>query len=65
VIEYFVHFEKGFVVGARSRRMINVEANDAQRAVLAACRKFNEYGYRLISVDHFEDGRLVTDAFFD
>ena len=65
MIEYTVHFQKGKRVGARSLRMVHVEANDANEAVAKAKREFPDHraqGYRLTRVDHFEGYRIVRDS---
>jgi hypothetical protein len=53
--EYTVHFQKGTRVGARSLRMIYVEASDAKTAVALAKREFSTPGYRIVRVDYFDD----------
>lgn len=62
MIEYTVHFQKGFRAGARSLHMVNVTAKTALDAIKAAKREFQSPGYKVVRVDHFEDGRLVLDA---
>lgn len=59
--EYTVHFQKGTRVGARSLRMVTVEADTVKAATAKAKAEFNQPGYRLTRVDHFEDGRIVID----
>lgn len=63
--EYFVAFQKGTRVGARStRRLGPIEANDSREAVALAKREFPDakaQGYRLNRVDHFEGYHLVID----
>ncbi len=62
VTEYTVHFQKGTRVGARSLRMITVEATDYKAAIAAAKAEFNDPAYKLTRVDHFDaDGRRVFD----
>ena len=61
MIEYTVHFQKGTRVGARSLRMVTVEADNARAATAKAKAEFKEPGYRLTRVDHFENGRIVID----
>ena len=62
MLEYTVHFQRGTCVGARSLRMVTVQADDVKSAVTAAKREWQpEPGYRLIRVDHFENGHLVID----
>lgn len=69
--EYTVHFQKGTRVGARSLRMVTVEADNYVAAIAKAKREFSgeqARGYRLIRVDHYDDtggevygGRMVID----
>ncbi len=57
--EYTVHFQKGTRVGARSLRMVYVEAADADAAITLAKREFTDRAYRIVRVDYFDDdGRL-------
>ena len=62
--EYTVHFLKGRVVGARSLRMVSVEANSPAQAIKIAKQAFypRDPGYKVDKVDHFEDGRRVRDC---
>jgi hypothetical protein len=64
--EFTVHFQKGFRVGARSLRMVTVEAADAKAAMKAAKAQFHgeqARGYRLTRVDHYDEetGRMAVD----
>lgn len=66
-MEYTVHFQKGSRVGARSLRMVHVDATDARSAVALAKREFNgdaARGYRLTRVDYWDEEarRIVTEA---
>ena len=62
MFEYTVHFQKGKRVGARSFRMVHVHAAGVGEAVQFARQEFNEPGYRITRVDHFdENGRIVID----
>jgi hypothetical protein len=60
-IEYTVHFQKGTRVGARSLRMVQVEAETPAAARAAAKREFNEPGYRVTRIDHFDGYHIVID----
>lgn len=61
--EYTVHFQKGSRVGTRSLRMVTVIAETSAAAVKTAKREFNETGYKLIRIDHFdENGRRIIDG---
>jgi len=69
-MEYTVHFQKGTRVGARSLRMITVEAANTDAALDLAKAKFTaetpdwfRQRYRMIRVDHFDadTSRLVID----
>lgn len=63
--EYTVHFQKGTRVGARSLRMVHVEANSAHEALSMARRQIagpNYRGYRMTRIDHFDNGVLVRDC---
>jgi hypothetical protein len=61
-IEFTVHFQKGTRVGARSLRMVHVNAVNADAAIKAAKREWKpEPGYRVTRVDHFEENALVID----
>lgn len=63
--EYTVHFQKGTRVGARSLRMVHVNAVSDSHAMSLAKVEFPEFraqGYRVVRVDHFDaDGRIVID----
>jgi hypothetical protein len=61
-MEYTVHAQKGIKVGARSLRMIHVEASNANDAIKLAKAEGIPPGYKIIRVDHFDDeGRIVID----
>jgi hypothetical protein len=61
-MEYTVHFQKGFRVGARSLRMVHVQAGNPKEAVKKAKIEWQpEPGYKLTRIDHFEGGRIVID----
>ena len=58
MLEFTVHFQKGTRVGARSLRMVHVEAATAPEAVKLAKLEFNgeaARGYRLTRVDYFDE----------
>ena len=58
-MEYTVHFQRGTRVGARSLRMVTVEADDAAAAIKLAKREFSDRTYKLTRVDYFDaDGHL-------
>lgn len=61
--EFTVHFQKGTRVGARSLRMVHVEADSEAQAIAKAKAESPEYrarGYRLTRVDYFDEaGHLV------
>ena len=62
--EYTVHFQKGSRVGARSLRMVHVEADHVATAVVRAKQQFSDYsaqGYKIVRVDHFEGNHIVID----
>lgn len=62
--EYTVHFQKGSRVGARSLKMVQVEADTVKQAAIDAKKDFSEWrerGYRLVRVDHFEGNHIVID----
>jgi hypothetical protein len=64
--EYTVHFQKGTRVGARSTRMVQIEAETAKEAATNARREFNSEHhdnnkYRLVRIDHFEGYNIVID----
>lgn len=62
--EFTVHFQKGFRVGARSLRMVHVEAESIKQAIAAAKAQWKpEPGFKLVRVDHFDEdrGRTVID----
>jgi hypothetical protein len=63
---FTVHFQKGHVVGARSLRMVHVDAVDARAAMKAAKAEFKgeqAHGFKMTRVDHFDedDDHLVID----
>jgi hypothetical protein len=62
--EYTVHFQKGTRVGARSMKLVMVEASTIKQAAIDAKKAFPEWkerGYRLVRVDHFEGNDIVID----
>lgn len=69
-MEYTVHFQKGTRVGARSLRMVTVEADSVDAATDLAKNQFTtetpdwfRQRYRMTRIDHFDEstGRLVID----
>lgn len=65
-MEYTVHFQKGSRVGARSLRMVQVEADTIKQAAIDAKKQFadwRERGYQITRVDHIDKiaGRIVID----
>ena len=62
--EYTVHFQKGSRVGARSTRMVQVEAETDRQAVTKAKAEFPDYRaqrYAVVRVDHFDGYHIVID----
>jgi len=56
--EFTVHFQKGTRVGARSLRMVHVEAADRDSAIRLARAEFNgepARGYKLTRVDYIDE----------
>ena len=59
--KYTVHFQKGTRVGARSLRMVHVEADSPEDAMAKASDGVPG-NYKLIRVDHFdENGHIEID----
>jgi hypothetical protein len=63
--EYTVHFQKGARVGARSFRMVPVQAVTPSQACAKARLEFPDArskGYHITRVDHSDDnGRIIID----
>ena len=64
--EFTVHFQKGTHVGARSLRMVTINAETAAAAIKAAKAEFNgeqARGFKLTRVDHYDEdtGRMAID----
>lgn len=61
--EYTVHFQKGTRVGTRRVRMVAVTADTVARAIKLAKVDFNEGGFRVVRVDHYDEdtGRMAID----
>jgi hypothetical protein len=67
-LEYTVHFQKGTRVGARSLRMVHVQAVSDSQAIAKAKVEFPDFRaqkYRIVRVDHFEGNQIVEDTFAD
>lgn len=63
LFEYTVHFQRGSRVGARSLRMVHVNATCPREAINYARAELAAYPHpgRIVRVDHFEGNRLVID----
>lgn len=63
--QYTVHFQRGWRVGARQTRMVNVFAQgtlDAKVYARIAFPDAYEQGYRIVRIDHFDvNGHVVVD----
>lgn len=65
MIEYTVHFQKGARIGARSLRMVTVEAPNRHVAKVRAMEQFPDFraqGYRIVRVDFINDEGRVEIA---